>query len=159
MFGGSNRVLPVLELDRFFVRPLGQLGVYGTLGYTSMSAHAFAIVGGHVSDTRAKADVTTLRVLPLSLGVVYTKGNGDLSQVEGKGKADGGTLGVQGTLGISMRADFIDPDSTRNLEDEMGVEHVGFFFEGTLASVSGLGMANKLHLGDLTWSAGVNFEF
>jgi hypothetical protein len=25
--------------------------------------------------------------------------------------------------------------------------------------VSGLGMANKLYLGDLAWAAGVNFEF
>ena len=62
-------------------------------------------------------------------------------------------------VGVSLRADRIDPTAARNLQTEMGVEHAGFFFELSYAEVNGLGQSRRLHVGDATWFAGVNFEF
>jgi hypothetical protein len=45
------------------------------------------------------------------------------------------------------------------MRNEFNVDHMGIFFEGTYADVSGLGMDNKLYVGDFFWSAGLNFEF
>jgi hypothetical protein len=133
------------------------------------------------------ADDTQLRVFPLALVAVYrltaladrtyvplvpyvkaglaydiwriTKGNGDLAHVTGADDAAGGTLGVVATAGLAFRIDRLDADAARAMESELGIEHMTVFGELTYADVSGLGMANRLHLGDLTWSAGLGFEF
>ena len=111
------------------------------------------------------ADRTYVPLVPyVKLGLAYyiwwiTKGDGDVTSTPMNGRARGGTLGWQGSLGVSVRADRIDPAAARNLETEFGVEHAGFFAELTWADVSGLGAGHKLHVGDLTWFAGINFEF
>jgi len=111
------------------------------------------------------ADQTVVPIVPYAkLGLAYdlwwiTKGNGGVSSSGDNGDGKGGTLGWSGSLGFSLRADAIDPGAARNMQIEMGVEHVGFFAEVTYADVSGLGQSHKLHVGDLTWSAGLNFEF
>jgi hypothetical protein len=74
-------------------------------------------------------------------------------------KARGGTLGWQASLGLSIRAERFDAKAARSLQSDLGVEHAGFFFEACLARANGLGMADKLRVGDLTWFGGVNFEF
>jgi MYXO-CTERM domain-containing protein len=110
------------------------------------------------------ADRTPVPIVPYAkLGLSYyvwwiTKGDGSTSE-SANGDGKGATLGWQGTLGLSLRADFLDPQATRNLALDFGIEHAGFFIEYTHADVSGLGSAEKLHVGDSTWSAGVNFEF
>ncbi len=185
-FGDGSSLLFQLELDRFFFYPAGQLGLGASIGYMGNSARAFIQdEAGNPTDERSE-DTTTFRMLPLSLSIVYrmtaladrtyvplvpyakvglayylwqiTKGNGDLSSVNGD-DARGGTLGFTGTVGLALRADAIDRDAARALASELGVEHAGFFFELMYANVSGLGLGNRLHLGDLTWAAGVNFEF
>jgi hypothetical protein len=181
-------VMTQMELQRYFLHPMGELGVTSSLGYTQNSAHAFAQnADGTPNYSMRVNDTTSFHLLPLSLGVVYrftgiadrtyvpivpyaklglsyyiwwiTKGDGSISSTKKNGDAEGGTLGWQGTLGLSVRADKIDPNASRNLETELGVEHVGFFLEATYAQVNGLGMSKKLHVGDFTWFGGVNFEF
>ena len=110
------------------------------------------------------ADKTVVPIVPyVKAGLSYyiwriTKGNGDVSSDLGQDGA-GGTLGLQGTVGVSVRAERLDPDAARSMSSDLGVDHIGFFFELTYANVSGLGMSNKLEVGDLTWAAGLNFEF
>jgi hypothetical protein len=139
-----------------------------------------------MATTTRAPDATTFLMIPVSLVAVYrftmladqtlvplvpyakagfsyyiwriTKDNGDLASVAGD-QAFGGTLGWQATIGLSFRADRIDPEGTKSLETELGVEHIGFFAELTYANVSGLWTSNRLHLGDTSWSAGLNFEF
>jgi hypothetical protein len=138
-------------------------------------------------DESRSADDTTFRLIPTYAGVVYrfteladrtvvplvpyakvglsyymwsiSKGNGKPAQTASGGTARGGTLGWQATVGLALRADAFDPGSARSLRTDFGVEHAGFFVEGTYAEVSGLGQEKKLYLGDLTWFAGINFEF
>ena len=82
-----------------------------------------------------------------------------LSNTMSKGDASGGSLGWQGAIGLAVRADAFDEQAAINLSSEYGVEHAGFFVELAGADVDGFGSEDKLQVGDLTWLAGVNFEF
>lgn len=110
------------------------------------------------------ADRSVVPLVPYAkLGLSYyiwrmTNFTGGTSSFNGNDAA-GGTLGWQGTIGISIRAERLDPESARALSSDLGVDHIGFFAELTFADVSGLGMDKKLHVGDTTWAAGLNFEF
>jgi hypothetical protein len=187
--GETDGLISQIELDRFFLFPGGQLGAFAGIGYFQKWAHAFQEddAGNPLYDEPRSGDRTYFRLVPLYAGAVYrftqladqtviplvpyaklglaydiwwtTKGNGDISKNSNGDSGKGGTLGWQGSLGLSIRADAIDPGAARNMQVEMGVEHVGFFGEVTYSDVSGLGMAHKLPVGDLTWSLGVNFEF
>ena len=74
-------------------------------------------------------------------------------------RALGASLGFQATLGIAFRAERIDKQAALSLRNDAGIEHAGFYAEMTYAQVDGFGSDSKLPVGDLTWSAGINFEF
>jgi hypothetical protein len=74
-------------------------------------------------------------------------------------KARGGSLGWQWTVGLSFRAERLDTDAASSLHNELGIAHAGFFAELTRADIDGFGDEKKLPLGDLSWAAGMNFEF
>jgi hypothetical protein len=76
----------------------------------------------------------------------------------GANKARGASLGFQGSLGISLRAERIDASAARSMRDS-GIEHAGFYAEVQLAKVDGFGKDSKLSVGDTTWFAGFDFEF
>lgn len=185
-FGSGASLMMQIEVDRFFFHPYGQLGVAFTIGWMQNTAAAFAQnPDGTVDyDHRSEADETSFHLIPLSVGVVYrftrladdtviplvpyaklgasyyiwwiTKGDGSVAETPTNGDAAGATIGWQGTLGLALRADRLDPNAAQNLRTELGVEHAGFFFEVTYAD---LHRANRLRVGDFTWFAGVNFEF
>lgn len=75
-----------------------------------------------------------------------------------KNKAYGGTLGVQGAIGLAIRAERIDPAAAASMRAG-GVNHAGFYAELSLAKVDGFGSNSRLSVGDTTWFAGVDFEF
>ena len=189
MFGSGSKILMGLEVDRFFLWPLGQLGLAFEVGYLKNTAHAFAqdASGNPIYTTRSSADTTAFTLVPVSVSALYrfthladetyvplvpyaklgltyafwwtTKGDGSVSSTATGGSGSGGTLGWQGALGLELRLDHIDPGASRDLESELGVEHAGFFGEVTHADVSGLLFNHKLPVGDTTWFAGMNFEF
>lgn len=74
-------------------------------------------------------------------------------------EALGASIGWQGTIGISLRAEALDKQAALNMRSELGIEHAGFFAELTYADVDGFGADDRLRVGDLTWFAGINFEF
>ena len=76
----------------------------------------------------------------------------------GKNKAYGGSLGVQGAIGLSIRAERIDANAAASMR-QGGIVHAGFYGELSLAKVDGFGSETKLSVGDRTWFAGVDFEF
>ncbi|MEO8704439.1 MAG: MXAN_2562 family outer membrane beta-barrel protein [Kofleriaceae bacterium] len=105
----------------------------------------------------------------LSYYVWWLKGpNGDVAKVCKDGsmdtencdanKAYGGSLGLQGSIGLAIRAERIDSDAARSMLNS-GIYHAGFYAELMYASVDGFGSDKKLSVGDKTWFAGVNFEF
>jgi hypothetical protein len=75
-----------------------------------------------------------------------------------KDKAAGASLGFQGSIGLSLRAERIDSGAANSMR-ESGIEHAGFYAEVSLAKVNGFGDSSKLSVGDTTWFAGVDFEF
>jgi outer membrane protein W len=75
-----------------------------------------------------------------------------------KDKAIGASLGVQGSIGLSIRAERIDSSTATSMR-QSGIQHAGIYGELSLASVSGFGSDSKLSVGDRTWFAGVAFEF
>ncbi len=73
-------------------------------------------------------------------------------------KALGASLGVQGSIGVAIRAERVDPSAAVSMR-QSGIEHAGIYAELSLAQVSGFGSDSKLSVGDRTWFAGVDFEF
>jgi hypothetical protein len=189
MYGGAA-LMGAIDIERFFLFPLGQVGVTASVGYAGKTANAFASCDAGdtecMPDTRTDGDTTAFRLLPTSLGAVYrftyvdeqwhvpvvpyaraalsyylwwvTEPDGSLAEIDGD-RALGATLGWQGSLGLAVRAERLDPQSARSLRNEMGIEHAGFFGEVMYADVSGFGAADKLRVGAFTWFAGMNFEF
>jgi hypothetical protein len=80
------------------------------------------------------------------------KGCGD------KEKAAGGSMGLIGSIGLSLRAERIDTDAAHSMQDS-GIMHAGFYAELQASWVDTFGSKNRLSVGDATWFAGVNFEF
>jgi hypothetical protein len=135
--------------------------------------------------TRSR-DNTSLRLIPIAALVIYrfdvlaeywkiplvpygklglnytlwkvTDGNG-YTPSAGGGHGAGGTMGWQAAVGISLQLDWIDPGAARGFDADAGVNHTYAFFELDTIQSSGLGSANKLHVGDNTWFAGLMFEF
>jgi hypothetical protein len=75
-----------------------------------------------------------------------------------RNKPYGGSLGYQGSIGLSLRAERIDPDTAMSMQ-QSGIQHAGVYAELFLANVDGFGSATKLSVGDRTWFAGFDFEF
>ncbi|NVB80360.1 MAG: hypothetical protein HOV81_18345 [Kofleriaceae bacterium] len=72
MFGGAS-VLPMLDLDRFFFRSFGQLGLGISVGYMGKKAHPWKL-GSSPDDPkrpRALGDDNSFRLIPLSLNAIY----------------------------------------------------------------------------------------
>jgi hypothetical protein len=85
--------------------------------------------------------------------------NGDGMEPDcSQNKAVGASLGVVGSIGLAIRAERIDANAAKSMQ-QSGLEHAGFYGEISFAKVDGFGSESKLSVGDTTWFAGVNFEF
>ncbi len=72
MFGGQ-RVIPMLDIDRFLWTGFGQFGIGGSIGYMQKTAHAW-IEGSTPGDPdrmRSSGDENTFRLIPLALTATY----------------------------------------------------------------------------------------
>jgi hypothetical protein len=73
-------------------------------------------------------------------------------------KAYGASLGLQGSIGLAIRAERIDKSTAISMRAS-GIQHAGIYGELSIAKVDGFGSDSKLSVGDRTWFAGVDFEF
>jgi hypothetical protein len=73
-------------------------------------------------------------------------------------KALGASLGLQGAIGLAIRAERIDASAAMSMQ-QSGIQHAGIYAELSLAKIDGFGSDKKLSVGDRTWFAGVDFEF
>ncbi|HEY4245132.1 MAG TPA: MXAN_2562 family outer membrane beta-barrel protein [Kofleriaceae bacterium] len=73
-------------------------------------------------------------------------------------KALGASAGIQGSIGINVRAERIDAAAVRSMRTS-GIQHAGFYAEYGFAWVDGFGSSKKLAVGDNTFWLGVDFEF
>ena len=187
MFGSGSHLLYQLEVDYDLLQTFGTLAVGVGVGYFRETANAFVGTSGGVSTGVRSFDETALRLVPVSLLAVYrmdvfaerwnvplvpyaklglnytfwkiTDGNGDVATLTQGGRGAGGTAGWQAAAGLALQLDILDPASMRELDSESGLNHMYAFCEYTHVDASGLGMGNRLHLGDNTWSAGLLLEF
>jgi hypothetical protein len=73
-------------------------------------------------------------------------------------KAFGASAGIQGAIGLAIRAERIDAAAARSMRAS-GIQHAGIYGELSAAKVDGFGSDSKLSVGARTWFAGVDFEF
>jgi hypothetical protein len=188
MFGSKASWMPMLDVERVIMRWYGQVTVGLTAGYMGKTAHAWVDGSSPNDPMRPRSpgDTNSFRLIPLAatasyrytylddeLGipvVPYFRGglsyyvwwitgpDGNFATVMGANKAYGASLGVQGAIGLAIRAERIDEAAARSMR-EGGIEHAGFFGEFQAAKVDGFGSDKKLGVGDNTWFAGVDFEF
>lgn len=77
-----------------------------------------------------------------------------------KDRRKGTSLGYQWTLGLAVRVTRLDRRAGENLAADWGIDHASMFFEVTGATVDrNIGDNPALDMGELTWFAGLNFEF
>jgi hypothetical protein len=180
-FGSKRRLMSQIEFDYQFLRHVGSAAVGVGVGYFTQSGK------NRTPDGVLSEDWTTLRLIPISASLVYrfdllferlkiplvpygkvgfdyviwtmTNGNGDVPDDPVGGRGEGGTWGWHAAVGLSLVLDFMDPISAHQFDVEMGVNHTHLFAELGHWDVSGLGMANKLRVGDTTWVGGLLFEF
>jgi hypothetical protein len=180
-FGNKSRLMSQIEFDYQLLRHVGSLGLGVGVGYFTESGKNPTEAGVETDDR------TTLRLFPFSLSAVYRfdllyerarfplvpygkvgfdyvlwsvkNANGDVPDDGVGGRGQGGTWGWHAAVGLSFILDFLDPISAQQFDVEMGVNHTHLFVELGTWNVNGLGMANKLHVGDTTWAGGLLFEF
>ncbi len=132
-------------------------------------------------------DESTLKIIPLSASAIYrfdyflerrrfplvpygkvgldwaywqiTDGNDEIATDARGGEGRGGTFGWHAAVGLQFALDFIDPDAARDFDADMGVNHTSLIFQLTHADISGLGMSDRLRVGDTNWSLGLMFQF
>ena len=134
-------------------------------------------------------DNTSLRLIPLAVLLVYrldeaaqrwkiplvpyakiglnytlwtvNDGGGNIPAYSGPGggHGQGGTMGWQAAVGVSLLLDILDPSAARGFDADTGVNHTYAFFEFDHVDGSGLYRKDALRVGDDTWFAGLMFEF
>jgi hypothetical protein len=162
------------------------IGFYNRFTHSFQYADAAGMVPCQVPNCIRSGDVTNLYILPLSLLAVYrwdwlaqrykvplvpyfkiglayyiwwiTNGSGSTSQFGNQG-GYGGTFGFVLHPGLSFLLDVIDPTAARTMDAELGINHTYLFIEMNYANITGFGASNKLDLSDLTYNAGIAFEF
>jgi hypothetical protein len=182
-YGAGNHLLTRAELDYQFWHRYGTIGLGLGVGYFSVTGTAPVADGTGLPS----GDTSQLKIIPLSLSAVYrfdyflenrnfplvpfgkigldwaywqnTDGNGNIATDGNGGHARGATWGWHAGIGLALMLDFVDPDAARDFDQDLGVNHTGLTFEYYHADISGLGEANRLHLGDNNWTLGLILEF
>ena len=187
-YGDDSSLLFAVDIERFLLSSFGQLGIAASVGITRDKAGAFTPgttmrAGGDKSsfylvptslgvvyrltqlDDHFKVPIVPYGKAAFSYymwGVRNTGGDwARVSNADGTGttRATGASLGFQASLGIAIRAERIDPQAAVNLRNDMGIEHAGLYVELIYAKVDHFGASNRLNVGDVTWAAGINFEY
>jgi hypothetical protein len=182
-FGPGRHLMSQAEFDYQLFRKMGSFALGLGVGLLQVSGAApLADRSGNLSGDRS-----TLTIVPISLSAVYrfdrylqeqsfplvpygklgldyaywqiTDGNGEIAADNVGGHARGGTPGWHAVIGIELVLDLLDPDAARSFDAELGVNHTALMFEYGHYDISGLGLANRLHVGDDTWTLGLLFEF
>jgi hypothetical protein len=182
-FGSGQSLLTRIELDYQFWHRYGSLAAGVGVGYFSVTGDSPAANGTGA----ATGDQSQLKVIPVSLSLVYrfdyflqergfplvpfgklgldwaywqnTDGNGNIADADSSGRGRGGTLGWHVAGGIALVLDFLDPDASHDFDQDLGVNHTALTFEVYHADISGLGQADRLHVGDTNWTLGLLLEF
>jgi hypothetical protein len=188
-FNNKSMFLTVIELDYQFWHPPGvSLGIGGSVGF--MQAYAKSTLDAEGDASQDTSDYTVLNVIPMALMFVvrvdvladkfnvplvpYGKiglnwyvwwilNGGEIESATG-GEGSGGTFGWQGTVGLALELDVLDPMTARTFDNEVGVNHTYLFAELLWAKVENFGTNDCLYLSTAnffgaTVLAGLAIEF
>jgi hypothetical protein len=172
-----------MELDYELFHRFGTIAAGIGFGYFSVTGTSPVASGTGLPS----GDKSTLKVMPLSASAVYrfdyflerrkipvvpygklgldwaywqiTDGNDEIASDGHGGHGRGGTLGWHAAVGLALVLDFLDPEAARDFDADLGVNHTSLVFQYTYADISGLGMSDRLHVGDNNWSLGLMFQF
>jgi len=182
-YGNGAKLLTQMEFDYEILHRFGTVAVGAGVGYFSATGTSPVASG----TGQPSGDKSTFKVIPVSVSAIYrfdyfleqrsfplvpfgkvgldwgywqiTDGNDEIATDGRGGHARGGTLGWHGAAGLALVLDFIDPEAARDFDADMGVNHTSLVFQVTHADISGLGMSDRMHLGDTNWSLGIMFQF
>ena len=182
-FGAGSNLLTRVEFDYQFWHRYGSLAAGLGVGYFSVTGNSPVANGTGLPS----GDQSQLKIIPISLSAVYrfdyflqergfplvpfgklgldwaywqnTDGNGNIADADSSGRGRGGTLGWHVAGGLALTLDFLDPDAAHDFDQDMGVNHTALTFEFFHSDISGLGEANRLHVGDTNWTLGLLLEF
>jgi hypothetical protein len=174
IFSSSRHLMTQVELDRQIVHRAGTWGLGVSAGYYSVSAAALT------SDlTTRSGDQTSLRLIPLSLALVYRADTlrdryhspfvpyaklgldctfWQASDTSKASATDGKTYGWHAAAGVAFDLSDLDPEAARSMDHESGLNETAVFFEVVRYSLDGFGSGSALHVGDTTWVAGLMLE-
>jgi len=171
-FSSSRHLMTEAELDRYFRYGFGTWGLGLRVGYYKVTAASFYADGG----TTRSGDETALRLIPFALSVIYRADGiaglrlvplipylkAGLDGVSWTGTNTGGgsshtgfTPGWHAAAGLIIGLNAI---GLGTLKPEAIADPFALFFEWDYAAINGLGLGNKLHVGDSTWFAGIMFD-
>lgn len=172
VFSSSRRLMTQFEVDRQVSHRGGTWAVGVSVGYMSATAAAL-----EADLATSSGDSTSLRLVPLSVSLVYradllrkyaglapyAKLGLDCTVWSFAGSADssgttGRTFGWHSAAGVALDLSTLDPEAARTMDNETGVNQTAIFFEVARYSLNDFGSSSALHVGDLTWLAGIMFE-
>lgn len=185
-FGASSMLLAEVEYDRQLFQKFGSAAVGLSAGYAEKYGAATALRAnqdGSLAPVEALEN-TALKVVPLRLlgvyrfdwgalnygvplvpyakaGLVYTlwwvTEGGGVEYANGQ-RGAGGKWGYQGSLGLSLMLDMLEPRLARDFDTDVGVNHSYLFAEYTYAQVNSFGAAG-LDLSSRHWMFGLTLEY
>ena len=74
------------------------------------------------------------------------------------GTNTGWTPGWHAAGGVALDLGILDRNSANVLAHDFGLDRMALFFEWNYVALDGLGAANRLHVGDDTWLAGLMLD-
>jgi hypothetical protein len=182
-FGNSNRYLVGLEVDLQVVRfpHLGTLGPGLGWGYTRANALAHLTY----APTVQSAESTSLTTMPFylvgvfradvlardygipfvpyaKLGIGYAlwwASEGGHASVADGVVGRGSSYGLQYALGGMFLLDWLDPQTARDADNGLGINHSYVFAEWYNSELNGFGSKSSLNVGADTWVLGIAIEF
>ena len=162
-----------LEIDRHVLHRGGTWAIGAAAGYYRATAASLS------ADLQMRTgDETSLRLIPLSLGLVYradmlrdrvgsplvpyAKAGLDctlwrMADTAGS-DSSGRTFGWHAAAGVTLDLSFLDTEAAMSMDREAGVNQTALFFEVVRYDLTGFGSGSALHVGDTTWFAGLMLE-
>ncbi len=183
VFGSSRGWLVKGAVSRSLFTGFGTLDAGLGLGFTQKTGRGLLASGA------PSGDKTSLRIVPLSLGLTYrfdpfaavvplvpygrvalerwhwwvTNGGGGTATLVGGGPSgEGATNGWSAAAGVALLLDFLDPALAREMDRDTGINHTYLFLEAARYRVDDFGSKKSWNLSDdrnPTWSGGILFVF